>query len=72
MTAMAEAYCCEALSTHTEYRCPDHPDPYDCPDNVVVRAKDGSFGLPIHDGGGSHIAISHCPWCGSELPAGDS
>jgi hypothetical protein len=62
-------YCCEAMRTHVEYRCSDHPDPYDCPDNVVVRTQDGSFGLPVHDGGQSHIVIRFCPWCGAALPA---
>jgi hypothetical protein len=61
------AYCCPAMRKHVEYRCPDHPDPYDCPDNVIVRTKDGYFGLPIHDGGGSFIAIGFCPWCGAKL-----
>lgn len=28
-----------------------------------------SYGISILDGGSSVISISHCPWCGSELPS---
>lgn len=62
-------YCCDDLRGQVEAICPDHPDPWDCADAVVVRLLDGSYGLPVHDGGSSWITISHCPWCGSVLPA---
>jgi len=26
------------------------------------------FGIPVHDGGSSHIVIEYCPWCGVNLP----
>jgi len=44
--------------------CPDHGQ--DRPDRVVSRGEHG-FGLPVHDGGSSVIAIRFCPWCGTEL-----
>ena len=62
------AYCCQDMQYQVEYRCEQHPDPYDCPDNVIVKADAGYFGLPVHDGGSSHIVIRFCPWCGTELP----
>ena len=69
MTASGSS-CCEDLAHHATATCPDHADPFDCPDRVVVRFRDGSYGLPIRDGGTSAIGIAHCPWCGSRLPAG--
>jgi hypothetical protein len=49
-------------------RCDEHPDPYECADNVVVQTESGYFGLPVHDGGSSHVVIQFCPWCGTRLP----
>jgi hypothetical protein len=60
--------CCDDLRYHVLYRCPQHHDPYDCPDNTVVWVPAGYFGLPIHDGGSSHVVIRFCPWCGARLP----
>jgi len=62
-------YCCHALREHAEHACPDHPDPTNCPDLVILRTSRGEFGLPIHDGGSSFIKIRHCPWCGKRLTA---
>ena len=66
--ALVAEYCCEDMEELVEYRCDEHPDPYDCADNVVVKTTSGYFALPIHDGGSSHIVIGFCPWCGTELP----
>ncbi|OYW41917.1 MAG: hypothetical protein B7Z38_06655 [Rhodobacterales bacterium 12-64-8] len=49
--------------------CPQHPDRYDCPDNLIVETERG-FGLIVHDGGHSHVQISYCPWCGTGLSVG--
>lgn len=47
-----------------------HPDPFECPDNLVFySARFREYGLIIHDGGSAIIRIGYCPWCGSELPA---
>ena len=27
------------------------------------------YGVPVHDGGQSHIQINFCPWCGAKLPS---
>lgn len=49
-----------------------HPSPWDCPDFVMVRLGNGSYGLPVRDGDASSAAsaieIMYCPWCGSPLP----
>lgn len=66
---VARRYCCEDLREQVEFRCEDHPDPYDCADSLVIETDRGYFGLIIHDGGSSHIAIQFCPWCGSRLPS---
>ncbi|WP_423212808.1 DUF6980 family protein [Mycobacterium talmoniae] len=29
------------------------------------------YGLLIHDGGASSLAIAYCPWCGTKLPASE-
>jgi hypothetical protein len=36
-------------------------------DVVMNRWKNGTYGIPIHDGGTSVIRISYCPWCGQHL-----
>lgn len=36
-------------------------------DAVIYIKSDGSFHIPIHDGGPSLIAINNCPWCGNKL-----
>ena len=59
--------CCEWMSARLDWACPDHEDPFDCPDAVLVPIGSGCFALPIHDGGGASIAISYCPGCGSAL-----
>ena len=44
-------------------------DPLECPDVLIQYSpKFDEYGLVVHDGGGSSIAISFCPWCGSKLP----
>lgn len=61
-------YCCDRMREQVEHRCETHPDPLDCPDKLVHRTSGGVFGLIVHDGGSSFIAIDFCPWCGTRLP----
>ncbi|CAM3289965.1 hypothetical protein STSO111631_12460 [Stackebrandtia soli] len=50
--------------------CWHHDDVWDCPDFLIYySAKFNEYGIPIRDGGSSYWAISHCPWCGTTLPA---
>ena len=59
--------CCDQLAEAVRFDCPDHDDPSDCPDVVILRRPGGTWVLPVHDGGTSGIAISFCPFCGSAL-----
>jgi hypothetical protein len=59
--------CCDSMAGHLAWSCDMHDDPYDCPDAVVVRDAKGRYGVPVHDGGRSYIAIGFCPWCGQAL-----
>ncbi|MBO9555775.1 ankyrin repeat domain-containing protein [Cellulomonas sp.] len=65
-------YCCDDLRYHEAQRCERHTSPWDCPDVVLLRRRNGTFGLPVRDGVGaaatSSISIRCCPWCGSPLP----
>ncbi|NNK27790.1 MAG: hypothetical protein HKP06_06065 [Flavobacteriaceae bacterium] len=36
-------------------------------DVIMRKWNDGTYGIPIHDGGSSIIEIEFCPWCGTEL-----
>ncbi|MBV1852777.1 hypothetical protein KUA19_21820 [Catellatospora sp. NEAU-YM18] len=57
------------MKANAEHRCDDHPDPFDCADNLIwYDPESGRYGLIIHDGGSSFIAIRYCPWCATELP----
>jgi hypothetical protein len=60
--------CCDMMQGQVDTRCADHPDPFDCPDNLIFYSpQTHEFGLIVHDGGSSYIAIQHCPWCGAGL-----
>ncbi len=41
-----------------------------CVDFKIISyiEKFDEYGIPVSDGGSSHIIISNCPWCGSRLP----
>jgi Domain of unknown function (DUF6980) len=64
--------CCPMMERQLSQRCDIHQSPWDCPDFVVVRLCDGTYGLPIRTGANgsasSSLALWHCPWCGSPLP----
>ena len=60
-------YCCSAMRDQVEHKCDQHSDLADCPDALVLRSRDGWYGLRIHDGGTSAIKVSYCPWCGARL-----
>jgi hypothetical protein len=57
------------MRSHLEFSCEQHSSPFDCPDALVAYSESfNEYGLIVHDGGGSFILISFCPWCGSRLP----
>jgi hypothetical protein len=61
--------CCLMMAHNLDaQKCPQHPDPFDCPDALLARMEDGKLGLIIHDGGRSVVQIKFCPWCGAVTP----
>ena len=56
------------MSEEVSRKCPDGLD-HDCPD-VLIRyvLRFDEYGIIVHDGGSSKIAIHFCPWCGTQLP----
>jgi hypothetical protein len=62
-------HCCDLIAERLQYVCPDHKDPFDCPDSLVYFSPEfREYGLIIHDGGHSYVTIQYCPWCGARLP----
>ena len=56
------------MQYHCEFKCEIHKYPFDCPDRVIYYTpKTNKYGLIIHDGGSSFIAIKYCPWCGNQI-----
>ena len=57
------------MEERVQYRCETHPNPFDCPDNLIYYSeKYMEYLIIIHDGGESGIVIKYCPWCGTKLP----
>jgi hypothetical protein len=70
LTTMFHKPCCDDMRWQLEFRCADHADLSDCPDSlVVVLENPARFGIRVHDGGTSFVAIRYCPWCGANLSA---
>jgi hypothetical protein len=66
-------HCCATMTQHVNNQCEQHTSVFDCPDALVFHNPHTRvYGIIIHDGGTSYVQISHCPWCGAELPAVDS
>jgi hypothetical protein len=56
------------MKDRVEYKCEEHPDPVDCPDNLIYFSeKLNEYGLIVHDGGSSFVTINFCPFCGTKL-----
>ena len=59
-------FCCQVMEENLLFECEEHPDPFDCPENLVSYSDVfDEYGLIIHDGGNTSVLISHCPWCGT-------
>ena len=62
-------HCCGVMQHQVDYKCDQHSDPFDCPDNLIYYSdKYDEYGIIVHDGGPSFSTISFCPWCGFRLP----
>ena len=59
--------CCVRMQAQLELTCAQHDDLIDCPDSLVTRWSDSTYGLRVHDGGSSVVTIDYCPWCGVRL-----
>jgi hypothetical protein len=61
--------CCGVMEAELERKCEEHPEPFDCPDQIVYySAEFTEYGIIVHDGGSSYSVIDFCPWCGNQLP----
>ncbi len=65
-------YCCDTMRHQVMYRCDQHPNPFDCPDNLIMYSeRSDDYALIIHDGmgysTGSLAHIRFCPWCGTDI-----
>ena len=67
-SSMNNGECCESMSFHLKQKCDHHSDPFDCVDVAICYSeKNGEYGIIVHDGGESYLAINYCPWCGANL-----
>lgn len=61
-------YCCLMMANQVSLSYNENGDiDNENSDVVINKWKDGTFGIPIHDGGPSIVKINFCPWCGSNL-----
>ena len=52
------------MERNVDFDCTVHRDKFECPDALVsFTSHFNEYGLIIHDGGSSSIAIEFCPWC---------
>jgi hypothetical protein len=63
-------YCCRWMRKDLDQTCEMHPHRSDCPDALIQRWDNGTYGIIIHDGGSTISHILVCPWCGSDLHDG--
>lgn len=68
MQGESGSHCCDRMTLAVQSTCEQHPDRFDCPDALLTYSRDPrQYGILVHDGGHSFVAISFCPWCGSAL-----
>lgn len=60
-------HCCDRMEDDLLQDCEQHLKREECPDALIAKVR-GGYGLIVHDGSGSVIEISFCPWCGTKLP----
>ncbi len=62
------SFCCVTLASHVfDSFDEDGTIKHEDTDVIMNKWKDGTFGIPIHDGGASIVKINFCPWCGENL-----
>lgn len=63
-------FLCVHIAYYTTKTCIEHPNYYDCSDIIIHYNKHfDEYSIAPRGGRGDNIMISHCPWCGIELPA---
>ncbi|RLD29804.1 MAG: hypothetical protein DRI75_02120 [Bacteroidetes bacterium] len=63
-----QEFCCLTMADNLfESRDSNGQIKYDNVDVIINKWSDGTYGIPIHDGGTSIIEIKYCPWCGKNL-----
>ena len=63
-------HCCERMKIELARDCGPGVSRSSCPDALIAYgAKFDEYGIVVHDGGASAVAIHYCPWCGQRLPA---
>ncbi len=61
-------YCCLMMANQVYLSYNENGDLENANSDVIINKwKDGTFGIPIHDGGPSIVKINFCPWCGENL-----
>jgi len=61
-------YCCLVMAKHVSDSLDENQEiQHDNHDVIMNKWKDGTFGIPIHDGGSSVVEINFCPWCGENI-----
>jgi hypothetical protein len=64
----SKIFCCQDMANKvTESIDSNGIIKYNNVDVIINKWGNGTYGIPIHDGGTSVIAINNCPWCGSKL-----
>jgi len=67
--AVGRDHCCQRMGEAVDYRCGQHPDPFECPDCLIYyEPRFDEYGIIVHDGGSSFALIDFCPFCGAKLP----
>ena len=62
-------YPCVHIAYQTNWRCPNHPNPWECPSVILIHVEAfNEYGIPFRDGTGMYVKIDACPWCGKVLP----
>jgi len=59
------------MTQQVEYKCPQHPDPFDCQRALIYyNAKLDEYGIIEHSECGNrvYIKMEFCPFCGVKLP----
>lgn len=62
-------FACVHLAYFVTRTCREHPDPFDCPETIVVYQPEfDEYAIPVRSEPATLVPITHCPWCGIALP----